>query len=351
MLLRELIKHLEQIAPLGYQESYDNAGLITGNPDQEITGVLVCLDSTEAVIKEAIDKKCNVVIAHHPIVFKGLKKITGRTYVERTIIQAIKADLAIYAIHTNLDNVFQNGVNGKIAEKIGLNETRILAPKRNLLKLSALIPSSQLKDCRMALMEAGVRAASSHHIEIENLDRDETALVNGAYTRLSALLTAPEQERALNIMKQFSDRNSISCEFVEVQNSNSEVGSGMIGTLAEPMSERDFLKHVKTVMQLDCIRHTELLGKPVRRVAICGGAGGFLLPQAIGKKADFFITADYKYHEFFDAEGKIVIADIGHYESEQYTIELLSEIISQKFSTFAVHCTKVATNPVRYFIS
>ncbi len=260
--LRQLTECLEQIAPPAYQESYDNSGLITGHPDMPVKGVLVCLDSTEAVIREAVARGCNVVVAHHPIIFNGLKRITGRDYVERTVIEAIRNEIAIYAIHTNLDNVYAQGVNSRIARRLGLVNTRILAPKPGL---------------------------------------------------------------------------------------DGQVGSGMIGDLEPEIPEQTFLQHLKTRMSATIVRHTRLLDRPVRRIAVCGGSGSFLLKDAISQGAGFFVTADYKYHQFFDAEDKIVIADIGHYESEQFTIELLGDIITQKFSNFAVHLTKTNTNPVFYF--
>jgi len=263
MTIQTVISLLEEIAPPNYQESYDNAGLIVGNPLEEVKGVLTCLDSTEAVIDEAIAKGCNMVVAHHPIVFRGLKKINGNNYVERVVLKAIKSDVAIYAIHTNLDNVYYNGVNTRIAAKLGLESTRILAPKISL-------------------------------------DKEGT------------------------------------------------VGSGMIGQLEHAMEEQAFLQFLKERMQVSCIRHTALLNKPISSVAVCGGSGSFLLSKAVQQEADIFITADYKYHEFFDADGQIIIADIGHYESEQFTIELLHEIISKKFSNFAVYCTELITNPIHY---
>jgi len=350
MILRDLITHLEDVAPPVYQEAYDNAGLITGSPEMEVTGVLVCLDSTEAVIAEAVKNNCNVVVAHHPIVFKGLKQLTGRNYVERVIIDAIRAGVAIYAIHTNLDNVLHQGVNGKIAERLGLEQSRILSPRKNLMRLSALVPASQLKECRSALLKAGIQEVFSHRVQFEESGTEVNSLVNGVELRLSVLLTVADQRQALSILKQYSDRKSLSCELTQVENYNSKVGSGLIGLLPEPVPEKEFLAFLKKQMQTSCVRHTALLDKPIRRVALCGGAGGFLLKQAIRQKADIFITGDYKYHEFFDADRKIIIADIGHYESEQFTIELLSGIISKKFRNFAVHSTQVNTNPVNYFM-
>lgn len=260
--LYELIEHLEEIAPSHLQESYDNSGLIVGNPMMEITGVTVCLDSTEEVVDEAIANGHNVVVAHHPIVFSGLKSFTGANYIERTIIKAIKNDVAIYSIHTNLDNVYENGVNAKMAEKLGLVDTKILAPK-----------------------------------------------------------------------------------FPEVN----DIGAGMVGDLQEGMDRETFLAHVKKSMGAACVKYTKWLKPSVSKIAICGGSGSFLLDQAIAEKCDVLITSDFKYHQFFDADEKIVILDIGHYETEQFTIDLLVQIITDKFSNFAAHYTKVDTNPVNYY--
>lgn len=260
MKIKDVLAVLEAVAPPALQESYDNAGLLVGDPDMPLSGVLFCLDSTEAVLDEAIARGCNLVVAHHPIVFRGLKRFNGATYVERTVMQAIRKDVALYAIHTNLDNVHQRGVNDKIAQKLGLQHTRILAPRPGL----------------------------------------------------------------------------------------TDIGAGLLGDLPEPMPETDFLRHVKTGLRAACVRHTALRGRPVQRVAVCGGSGSFLLPDALRAGADAFVTADFKYHEFFDADRRLIIADVGHYESEQFTIELLYELIHEKFPNFALHLTKVNTNPVSY---
>ncbi len=261
LLIQDIISVLEAIAPPHLQESYDNAGLIVGDPKMPVNGVLFCLDSTEMIVDEAIALGCNLIVAHHPIVFRGLKRLNGANYVERTVMQAIRRDVAIYAIHTNLDNVHRQGVNAKIAEKLRLQNTRILLPKPGVTP---------------------------------------------------------------------------------------DVGAGLVGELTEPLSELDFLQAVKTSFLAGCIRHTALLQKPVQRVAVCGGAGSFLLAEARRAGADAFVTADFKYHEFFDADGQILIADIGHYESEQFTVELLHDLVREKFATFALHCTKLNTNPVFY---
>lgn len=294
MKIQEIVKAIEEVAPPMYQEGYDNAGLITGDPQWEARGAVLCLDAIEPVVDEAIERGCNLVIAHHPIVFKGLKRLNGRNYVERTIIKAIRHDIAIYAAHTNLDNVFRHGVNEKIAAKLGLEDTRFLDPRPYWEKLLLDIAGS-------------------------NRSRVQAAL-----SAFPNLLSLPAGHPV--------------------------VGSGMIGKLPQPMDEMTFLRMVKETMQTGALRHTRLLGRPVQTVALCGGSGSFLLSQAIAQKADVFITGDFKYHEFFDADGRIVIADIGHYESEQYTVEIFSEILSEKFPNFALHCTKVKTNPVEYLV-
>ena len=262
--VKDLYNYLDGIAPFAYQEHYDNAGILVGDHKAEVSGVLVSLDTTEAVILDAAAKQCNVVIAHHPIIFSGIKKIDYDHYISKAIVTAIKHDIAIIAIHTNLDNVLANGVNERIAKTLNLKDIAILSPKPN--------PGSQ---------------------EI--------------------------------------------------------IGSGVLGLLPQPMEVNAFLGHLKSTMKAGVVRYTLPHKSMIQSVAICGGSGSFLLSTAIRKEADVFITADFKYHEFFDANNQIIIADIGHYESEQYTIDLLVELISKKFSNFAVHFTEVNTNPINYF--
>ena len=342
--LHELTRFLEQLAPSSYQESYDNARLIVGDPQMEITGVLCSLDCTEAIIDEAMERDCNVVVAHHPIVFRGLKSLTGRDYVERTVLRAIKNDVAIYAIHTNLDAI-QTGVNAKICERIGITNPRILSPKGNLKRLTVWCKKGDVSTLVEKLTAAGAGTVNGERGRVFAVDG--VGAGNGETrkeTQLDFLFPAPAQGQILRELPKI-----IRYEIVETQVTDREVGSGMIGELFEEMSGRDFLEYLKNVMKTGTIRHTELPDRPVRRVAVCGGAGSFLLRKAMAAKADFFVTADYKYHEFFDADGRIVIADIGHYESEQFTGELLRDRIAEKFSTFAARLAKTNTNPVRYF--
>lgn len=340
MKIKELTAYLETIAPPLYQESYDNAGLIVGDPAAEITGVLLCLDSTEAVVAEAVEKGCNLIVAHHPIIFRGLKQITGRSYVERVVIGAIREEIAIYAIHTNLDNVYLQGVNGRIAQKIGLHNTRILAPKGFQKKLVTSVDAGRHAALTAALTAAGGAVTAQQQLRT---GKDEPAV------RLEVAFAAGRRQQVIDALQNEANGSSATYELLPLENQSAEVGSGMIGELPAPMPEKEFLRHLRQRMQTNCIRHTALSGKPVQRVAVCGGAGSFLLGKAITAGADFFVTADFKYHEFFDAEDRIVIADIGHYESEQFTIELLYELISQKFTNFAAHCTEVNTNPVQYY--
>ncbi|PHN03045.1 Nif3-like dinuclear metal center hexameric protein [Flavilitoribacter nigricans] len=349
MNVKEVITYLDTIAPPVYQESYDNAGLITGSPAMLVSGVVVCLDATEAVLDEAIALGCNLIVAHHPIVFRGLKKITGRNYVERVIIKAIKHDLAIFAAHTNLDNVFRRGVNGRIAERLGLERTQILAPKQVGKKLQIFTPASLAVPLQEALVAVGATRIEGIREAGYLTESGRSQMINGeARVKLEIAFPSAAQSGVLKTVKKYQQEAKVDYDLFSIEVDTPEIGSGVIGFLPEPMAPDQFLKYLKERMQTDCVRHTEILDRQIEKVAVCGGAGGFLLRQAIGQGAQVFVTADYKYHEFFDADGNIIIADIGHYESEQFTIQLLHEIISQKFSNFAVHCTKVRTNPVYY---
>lgn len=364
MKIRELTDHLEWIAPLDYQEPYDNAGLLVGSPEKEVNQALLSLDCTEAVVDEAIATGCDMIISHHPIVFNGLKRFNGNTYVERVIMKAIKHDVALYAIHTNLDNVM-GGVNGKIAERLGLRDTRILSPKAELLrKLVVFAPTGHGERVREALFAAGaghigrydacsfnttgygtfraregaepfVGQPGEHHHEEEQ--------------RIEVIYPATKERAVLRGLFETHPYEEVAYDIYRLQNDLPSVGSGLMGRLEKPLSESDFLGLLKKQLRAQVIRHTALRGRSVADIAVCGGAGGFLLSQAIREGADVFVTADYKYHEFFDAEGKIVIADVGHFESEQFTQQLLLEIIQKKFPTFAVRLTGVDTNPIKYY--
>ncbi|PTQ99893.1 dinuclear metal center YbgI/SA1388 family protein [Mucilaginibacter yixingensis] len=365
MKLYELTNYLESLAPLAYQEDYDNAGLIVGRPDAEIQQALISLDCTEAVVDEAIAKHCQVIISHHPIVFKGLKKFNGKTYVERVVEKAIRHNIAIYAIHTNLDHI-KEGVNKRICDALGLKNCNILAPKGGLLKkLVTYVPANQAGQVRDALFKAGAGHIGNYSECSFNTNGEGTfngdagtnpyagtpgARHTEAETRIETVYPANLESKILMALFLAHPYEEVAYDLYPITNQHQQVGAGMIAELDFPIDERSFLQHIKQQLNASVIRHTALTGKMVKKVAVCGGSGGFLLKQAIAAGADVFITADYKYHEFFDAEGKIVIADVGHFESEQFTQHLLCEIIQKKFISFAVRLTEVNTNPVKYYI-
>lgn len=365
MKISDLTHFLEQYAPLIYQESYDNAGLIVGNPNTQITQVLICLDCIETVVDEAIATHCNLIIAHHPIVFKGLKKITGINYVERVVIKAIQNNIAIYATHTNLDSVL-NGVNGKIAQKLDLQNCQILAPKTGILnKLAVFVPMVYANALRQALFNAGAGNIGNYSEASFNTTGTGTFKGNDlsnafvgeknvqhheAEIKIEVLFENHLTAQILQAMHSNHPYQEIAHDIYTLNNTHQQVGSGIIGELQIALSEKEFLVSLKTKMNVSVIRHTKLLNKKIKKVAVCGGSGSFLLANALVAKADVFVSADFKYHEFFDADNKILIADIGHFESEQFTQELLLEIITNKFPTFAVRLTKVNTNPVKYLV-
>jgi dinuclear metal center YbgI/SA1388 family protein len=365
MKIAEIIQTLEKIAPPSLQESYDNAGLITGNAGWHCSGVICALDATEAVILEAKAKNCNLLVAHHPIIFGGLKKITGKNYVEKTVIAAIKNDIAIYAIHTNLDNVIK-GVNDKIADKLDLINRKILLPKENLLlKLFTFVPLEYAEKVRAAIFEAGGGAIGNYSECSFNADGKGTfkagentkAFVGEIGKRheeneikIEIIFPNYLQNKIVAAMIRSHPYEEVAYDVVALENVFQNAGSGLIGELKEEMDETDFLDLIKNAFKLKVIRHTELLNKKVKKVAVCGGAGSFLIGKSLAQNVDFYITSDIKYHEFFDANNKMVIADIGHWESEQFTIDLLYDILLQEFRTFAVLKTEVKTNPVSYFL-
>ena len=365
MRIKELVAFLETIAPLSYQEDYDNSGLIVGNPEQDVTAALISLDCTEEIIDEAISKGCNMVISHHPIVFRGMKRFNGKTYVERAVMKAIKHDVALYAIHTNFDNVL-HGVNARLCQVIGLTDCRILSPKTGMLKkLHTFCPHAQADEVRTALFAAGAGNIGNYSECSFNSEGTGTfkagqnthAFVgekgvrhNEPETRIEVIYPAALERQIIQALHMAHPYEEVAYELYDITNAHPEIGSGMIGSLTTEMNELEFLHQVKHKLNARVIRHTSVLNKKVKRVAVCGGAGGFLLSQAIRAGADVFITADYKYHEFFDADKKILIADVGHFESEQFTQQLLLELITEKFPNFALRLTEQSTNPINYLI-
>ncbi len=362
--IKDIIQLLDTHAPQVYSESYDNPGLLCGNPGWKATGALICLDSIESVIDEAIQLGCNLVIAHHPVIFSGLKKITGKTYIERTIIKAIKNDIAIYAIHTNLDNI-TDGVNRMIGERLKLKNLKILRPMKNrLTKLVTFCPGTNLEEVKRALFTAGAGNIGNYS--------ECSFIVEGTGTfkgneksnpfvgekdkrhsepesRIEVIFESRLENSIMKALRAAHPYEEIAFYLTTLNNEFQVVGSGMSGDLEKPMDEMAFLNYLYKKMNATVIRHTSLTGNIISKVAICGGAGSFLLNDAINADCQVFITSDFKYHQFFDADRKILITDIGHYESEQYTGELIYNLIRNNLPKFALHLTKQVTNPVHYY--
>jgi dinuclear metal center YbgI/SA1388 family protein len=366
MKIQDITNFLETVAPASLQENYDNAGLLTGSGGWNCTGIITTLDATEEVVLEAIQKNCNLVVAHHPIIFGGLKKINGKNYVERAVITAIKNDIAIFAIHTNLDHVMQ-GVNGKMADVLGLINRQILQPKKNQVKkLLTFVPTQQAEKVRSAIFEAG-GGQIGNYSECSFNSLGEGTFKAGEGTnpfvgtkglrhtenemKIEMVFPAWLEKNLIEALIKSHPYEEVAYDIVGLDNIHQQTGSGMVGELETAITEVDFLHLLQKVFHLSVTRHTPLTGKLVKKVALCGGAGSFLIGAAVAAGADFYVTGDVKYHEFFDANGSLVIADIGHYESEQYTIELLFDIISEKFTNFAVQKSVVKTNPVNYFVA
>lgn len=365
MKISEITHYLESIAPLSYQEDYDNSGFIVGNAEAEARGVLVCLDCVEEVVQEAIEANINLIVAHHPIVFRGIKQLTGKNYIERTLLKAIKNDIAIYAIHTNLDNVLE-GVNGQIAHKLGLKDCRILNPKQGLLhKLVTYCPESHAETLRKALFEAGAGHIGNYsecsfntsglgtfraNAEAEPFVGEINRQHHEVEQRIEVLIQSYQQKNIIATLLQNHPYEEVAYDIIPLGNPHQQVGSGLIGILEQEMEAKECLQMIKENMQVSVIKHTQLLPKKIKTIALCGGAGSFLLSSAIAQKADLYLSADFKYHEYFDADKKIIIADIGHYESEQFTQQYLFETITKKFAKFAVRLTEFNTNPVKYLI-
>ncbi len=363
MIIQEIIRCIADYAPPAYQESYDNAGLLTGHADWEVKGVLLTLDVTEEVVEEAIENGCNLIVAHHPIIFRGLKRLTGSNYVERTVIKALKNDIAIYAAHTNLDNVAQ-GVNKMICDRLGVENPRILSPKSGLLnKLYTFVPQAQAEQVRQALFQAGAGHIGNYSEASFNAKGEGTFKAGpGAdpfvgkqgerhaepEVKIEVIFPGVIQNRIITALRSAHPYEEPAFDIVALRNTDTGVGSGMIGSLPEPMEEKAFLQWIKEQMRAAGVRYTPLRGKQVKKVAVCGGAGSFLLTNAIGAGADVFVSADFKYHEFFDADNQIVIADIGHFESEQFTVDIFHRLITEKFPNFAPLKSNIRTNPINY---
>ncbi|MGB0934023.1 MAG: Nif3-like dinuclear metal center hexameric protein [Lishizhenia sp.] len=364
MQIKDITNYLESLAPIGTAESYDNCGLLVGDFSTEVTQTLLTLDCTEEIVDEAIEQGCNLIIAHHPIVFGGQKKLNGKNYVERTVIKAIKNDIAIYAIHTNLDN-YRFGVNFEIGKRLGLQNLTVLSPKKQQLKkLVVFVPTESKEKVLKALFDEGAGNIGNYaHCSFETEGKGGFLPLSGSSpqrgeigqrevvkeTKVEVLVEKEKLNSVLNALFSSHPYEEVAYDIISLENEHNYLGSGMFGELENAVNTVDFLTTLKKVFNCGIIKHTALCKNEIKTVAFCGGAGSFLLSDAKRKKADIFITGDYKYHEFFDAENQLIIADIGHYESEQYTPHLLARILKEKFANFAVRLTGKNTNPIKYF--
>lgn len=364
MIVQDVINHLEELAPLTYAEDFDNVGLLVGNESNKVTGILVTLDTLEAVVDEAIENNCNLIVSFHPIIFKGLKSLTGKNYVERVVLKAIKHDIAIYAIHTALDNALQ-GVNSRICDTLGLTNKQILIPQsQTIKKLTTYIPKNAEENIREALFSVGAGAIGNYDhcsFNVEgigsfkgNEDSNPTIGEKGITqyeneTKLTVIFEKHLESKILRTLFKTHPYEEVAYEIITIENKHQHIGMGMIGELENEMKESDFLNHLKSAMGTPCIRHSSFLGRPIKKVAVLGGSGSFAIQAAKGAGADAYVTADLKYHDFFTAENSILLADIGHYESEQYTKNLLVEYLTKKIPNFAIILSKTKTNPVKYF--
>jgi len=364
MTVNSVIEILEELAPLDYAEDFDNVGLLVGDGTMKVKGILVTLDTLEHVVDEAITNKCNLIVSFHPIIFDGLKKLTSRNYVERTVLKAIKNDIAIYSPHTALDNCFE-GVNAKICDVLELENRKILIPQKGTIKkLITYVPIEAADKLKEELFKAGAGNIGNYS------NCSFTALGKGSY--MAGENTNPikgekgkthiEEEAMISLTYSKANENSVlsalhknhpyeevAFEVVTLENSNQHIGMGMIGELNKPVSEEAFLTFIKKKMNVSIIRHSKLRGKPINRVAVLGGSGAFAIGAAKRAKADIFVTADIKYHQFYEAEKQMVIADIGHFETEQFTKTLLVDYLTKKIPNFAVRLSESITNPIKYF--
>lgn len=364
MKIKEILSVLEAMAPLAYAEDFDNVGLLVGDADAEATGVLVCHDALETVIEEAIAKKCNLVVCFHPILFSGLKKINGKNYVERAVIKAIKNDVAIYAVHTALDN-HQQGVNKIFCDALGLSNTKILVPKQHFIqKLVTYTIPDNVEQVRNALFDAGAGKIGNYedcsfnskgigtYMGNENSNPEigeRFEFVEGEEIKIEVTFEKHLQSKILKALFSNHVYEEIAYEIYELQNVHQNLGLGMIGELENPMKEADFLQMVKEKMQTGGIRHSQFLDRPIHKVAVLGGSGSFAIKNAIQAGADAFLTADLKYHQFYEAENKLLLADIGHFESERFTKNYIVDYLTKKISNFAIILSEENTNPVKYF--
>ena len=363
MIVQDVINHLHDLAPLAYAEDFDNVGLLVGDKNQSVSGILVTLDTLEAVVDEAIEKNCNLIVSFHPIIFKGLKKITGKTYVERVVIKAIQHNIAIFSIHTALDNAIE-GVNSIICDRLGLKNKNILIPQKGTIKkLQTYVPKSNAEALRLALFSAGAGSIGNYKSCSFNAEGKGTYMGNENSnpvigekgelhteneTAISVTYSKHLESKVLKALFEAHPYEEVAYEITTLENTNQHIGIGMIGELENEMNELECLKFIKDKMHTECVRHSKLLKKSIKRIAVLGGSGSFAIAAAKAANADLLVTSDLKYHDFFTAESDIVLADIGHYESEQFTKSFLVDYLSKKITNFAVILSKTNTNPIKY---
>jgi len=363
MIVQDVINHLQDLAPLAYAEDFDNVGLLVGDKTQSVSGILVTLDTLEAVIDEAIDNNCNLIVSFHPIIFKGLKKLIGKTYVERVVIKAIKHDIAIFSIHTALDNAIE-GINSIICNQLGLKNKKILIPKSGTIKkLQTYVPKTNAEALRNALFNAGAGSIGNYESCSFNVDGDGTYMGNEDSnpvigqkgelhteneTAISVTFKKHLEHKVLKALFDTHPYEEVAYEISTLENTNQHIGMGMIGELENEMNAKDCLIFIKDKMNTECIRHSTFINKSIKRIAVLGGSGSFAINAAKASGADLLVTADLKYHDFFSAENNIVLADIGHYESEQFTKTFLVDYLSKKITNFAIILSNINTNPVNY---
>ncbi|WP_420552692.1 Nif3-like dinuclear metal center hexameric protein [Tenacibaculum aiptasiae] len=363
MQIKDITNYIEELAPLAYAEDFDNVGLLIGDYSTEVTGVLVTLDTLEETVDEAIAKNCNLIVSFHPIVFSGLKKINGNNYVERVVLKAIQNNIAIYATHTALDNV-NNGVSAKMCEVLGLENCKTLIPKKGLIKkLTTYVPLRNADQVREELFKAGAGNIGNYDKCSFNFqgqgsyrgneNSNPTVGQRGEEifeeeTCISVTFNSFLESQIIQALFKSHPYEEVAYEIITLNNVNQNIGMGMVGDLPTEMNEKDFLLFVKDTFKTGCVRHSSMLNKSIKKVAVLGGSGSFAIKNAIKAKADAYISADFKYHEFFKAENKILLADVGHYESEQFTKNLLIDYLSKKFSTFAIILSEKSTNPIHY---
>ncbi|WP_298778786.1 Nif3-like dinuclear metal center hexameric protein [uncultured Polaribacter sp.] len=363
MIVKDITNYLEELAPLNYAEDFDNVGLLVGNYTTKITGILVTLDTLEETVNEAIAKNCNLIVSFHPIIFSGLKKINGKNYVERVVLKAIKNDIAIYATHTALDNS-KNGVSAKMCEVLGLQNPKILIPKKGIIKkLTTYVSEKEAPELRKVLFAANTGSIGNYdNCSFNILGKgtfrgnensnptlgEKGKLHTEKEVEISIVFESKNETAILKALQENHPYEEISYQILTTENIHQNIGMGMIGELSKEMNENEFLKYLKQTMKTDCVRHSALMNKKIKKVAVLGGSGSFAISNAKRAGADAYVSSDFKYHDFFKAENSILLTDIGHYESEQFTKNLLVDYLTKKFTNFAVILSQKSTNPIYY---